>query len=70
MWHGYYCLPLIRCYKKDEFKQRFTDFQTELGKNTKNPSVKGWKSQQFPYSKDKEEKLKEHAIVRLFSRSK
>lgn len=34
MWHGYYCLPLIRCYKKDEFKQRFTDFQTELGKNT------------------------------------
>lgn len=31
--HGYYCLPLI-CYKKSEFKQRFTDFQKELEKDT------------------------------------
>lgn len=41
MWHGYYRLPLIRCYKKDEFKQRFTDFRTELGKNTEITICKG-----------------------------
>lgn len=34
MWDNNYCLPPIRCYDKDEFRQKFTDFPTELEMNT------------------------------------